>query len=87
MMIMEDVPRRKASRLLCCNEKTLASILSYWVNQAVEALDLSDVAKLAIDETSRKRGHWTGLDGFLCDNHKQTICTASVTISTFPQAK
>ena len=26
MMIMEDVPRRKASRLLCCNEKTLASI-------------------------------------------------------------
>ena len=35
----------------------LASILSYWVNQAVEALDLSDVTKLAIDETSRKRGH------------------------------
>ena len=57
MMIMADVPRRKASRLLRCNEKTLASILSYWVNQAVEALDLSDVTKLAIDETSRKRGH------------------------------
>lgn len=54
---MADVPRRKASRLLRCNEKTLASILSYWVNQAVEALDLSDVTKLAIDETSRKRGH------------------------------
>ena len=46
------VPRRKASRLLRCNEKTLASILSYWVNQAVEVLDLSDVTKLAIDETS-----------------------------------
>ena len=57
MMIMADVPRRKASRLLRCNEKTLASILSYWVTQAVEALDLSDVTKLAIDETSRKRGH------------------------------
>lgn len=57
MMIMEDVPRRKASRLLRCNEKTLASILSYWVNRAVNALDLSDVTKLAIDETSRKRGH------------------------------
>ena len=51
MMIMADVPRRKASRLLRCNEKTLASILSYWVTQAVEALDLSDVTKLAIDET------------------------------------
>lgn len=57
MMIMEDVPRRKASRLLRCNEKTLASILSYWVNQAVDSLDLSDVTKLAIDETSCKRGH------------------------------
>ncbi len=57
MMIMADVPRRKASRLLRCNEKTLASILSYWVNQAVEALELSDVTELAIDETSRKRGH------------------------------
>ena len=52
MMIMAAVPRRKASRLLRCNEKTLASILSYWVNQAVEALDLSDVTRLAIDETS-----------------------------------
>ena len=51
MMIMADIPRRKASQLLRCNEKTLASILSYWVNQAVEALDLSDVTKLAIDET------------------------------------
>ena len=57
MMIMEDVPRRKASRLLRCNEKTLASILSYWVNKAVDALGLSDVTKLAIDETSCKRGH------------------------------
>ena len=57
MMIMADVPRRRASKLLRCNEKTLASILSYWVNQAVEALDLSDVTRLAIDETSRKRGH------------------------------
>ena len=27
------------------------------MNHAVEALDLSDVTKLAIDETSRKRGH------------------------------
>lgn len=52
MMIMADVPRRKASQLLCCTEKALASILSYWVTQAVEALDLSDVTKLAIDKTS-----------------------------------
>ena len=48
MMIMADVPRRKASRLLRCNEKTLASILSYWVTQAVEALDLSDVGHVGV---------------------------------------
>ena len=57
MLIMADVPRRKASRLLRCNEKSLASILSYWVHDAVDKLDLSDVMKLAIDETSFKRGH------------------------------
>lgn len=57
MLIMADVPRRKASRLLRCNEKSLASILSYWVHQAVDKLDLSDVTRLAIDETSFKRGH------------------------------
>ena len=57
MLIMADVPRRKASRLLRCNEKSLASILSYWVHDAVDKLDLSDVFRLAIDETSFKRGH------------------------------
>jgi len=57
MLIMADVPRRKASRILRCNEKSLASILSYWVHQAVDKLDLSDVTRLAIDETSFKRGH------------------------------
>ncbi len=54
---MSDAPRRKASRLLRCNEKSLASILPYWVHQAVDRLDLSDVTRLAIDGTSFKRGH------------------------------
>ena len=57
MMILADVPRRKASKLLRCNEKSLASILTYWVNRAADKQNLSDVSKLAIDETSRKRGH------------------------------
>ena len=57
MMIMADVPRRKASELLRCDEKSLASILSYWVTEAVEEQDLSDVSRIAIDETSFKRGH------------------------------
>ena len=57
MLVMADVPRAKASKLLRCNEKSLASILSYWVNDAVGKIDLSDVCSIAIDETSFKRGH------------------------------
>lgn len=57
MMIPADVPRRKASRLLRCNEKSLASILAYWVNRAADKQDLSNVSKLALDETSKQRGH------------------------------
>ena len=56
-MIMADVPRRKASELLRCDEKSLASILSYWITKAVEEQNLSDVSRIAIDETSFKRGH------------------------------
>lgn len=57
LMIMADVPRRKASELLRCDEKSLASILSYWITKAVEEQNLSDVSRIAIDETSFKRGH------------------------------
>ena len=45
MMILADVPRRKASKLLRCNEKSLTSILSYWVNRAADKQDLSNVTE------------------------------------------
>ena len=57
MMILDDVTRRKAYGLLRCNEKSLASILAYWVNRAVDKQDRSDVSNLALDETSKQRGH------------------------------
>lgn len=57
MLIMADVPRARASRLLRCDEKSLASILTYWVKDAVDNRSLSDVKSIAIDETSFKRGH------------------------------
>ena len=57
MLIMADMPRRKASRLLRCDEKSLTAILKYWVDDAVEKMDLSDVKNMAIDETSFKKGH------------------------------
>ena len=57
MLIMADMPIAKTSALLRCNEKSLTKILRYWVNKAVDEMDLADVIMLAIDETSFKRGH------------------------------
>jgi transposase len=57
MLIMADMPIAKASALLRCNEKSLTKVLRYWVNKAVDEMDLADVLMLALDETSFKRGH------------------------------
>jgi len=57
MLIVADMNVAKTAALLRCDEKALTSILRYWVNKAVADMDLEDVAMLAIDETSFKRGH------------------------------
>ena len=57
MLLLADTPRAKAARLLRCDEKSLASMLNYWVSDAVSHQDLESVKRLAIDETSRLRGH------------------------------
>ena len=50
------MPIAKASRVLRCGEKPLTKILRYWVGKGVAEDDLSTVRKVAIDETSFKRG-------------------------------
>ena len=57
MLILADMPVSKTAALLRCDEKALVKIMRYWVNKAVDSMDLHDVAMLAIDETSFKRGH------------------------------
>ena len=57
MLLLQDVPRARASRLLRCDEKSLAAILTYWVHDAVNRMDLSDTCSIAMDETSFRRGH------------------------------
>lgn len=57
MLILADMPIAKTAALLRCDEKSLASIMRHWVGKAVAGTDLSDVAMLAIDETSFRRGH------------------------------
>lgn len=56
MLILADMPIRKAAALLRCNEKSLVKMLRHWVGKAVKEDDLSGVCALAIDETSFKRG-------------------------------
>ena len=56
MLILADMPIAKASRVLRCGEKPLTKILRYWVRKGVAEDDLSTVRKVAIDETSFKRG-------------------------------
>lgn len=57
MLLMADMPRAKAARVLRCDEKALAAILNYWVDEAVAKRSLEDVEQLAVDETSFRRGH------------------------------
>jgi len=57
MLILADMPIAKTAALLRCDEKSLVKIMRYWINKAVDNMDLHDVAMLAIDETSFKRGH------------------------------
>jgi len=57
MLILADAPIAKAAMWLRCDEKSLTKILRYWVNKAVDEMNLSEIAQLAIDETSFKRGH------------------------------
>lgn len=57
MLILADMPIAKAAALLRYDEKSLVKIMRYWVGKAVEGMNLRDVAMLAIDETSFKRGH------------------------------
>lgn len=57
MLILTDMPIERAAKILHCDDKSLTSILRYWVNDALEKRQLDDVIMLAIDETSFKKGH------------------------------
>lgn len=57
MLLIADMPRAKAARFLRCDEKALAAILTYWVDDAAAKRSLEDVEQLAVDETSFRRGH------------------------------
>lgn len=51
------MPMNAIARLLGEHDTRLWRILHYYVEQAIEAQDLSHVTKISTDETSSKRGH------------------------------
>lgn len=57
MLILTDMPIERAAKILRCDDKSLTSILRYWVNDANEKRQFNDVTMLAIDETAFKKGH------------------------------
>lgn len=56
MLLMRAMPVNNARKLLRISHTALTNILEYWVYDAVEHDDLSDVRAICIDETSFKRG-------------------------------
>lgn len=57
MLLMADAPVARVAQWLRCDEKSLVKILRHWVSKAVDSMSLAEVAMLAIDETSFRRGH------------------------------
>jgi len=48
MLLLADMQMFKVSHLLRCNEKSLARIMRYWVNKAVDEDDLCRVTSISI---------------------------------------
>lgn len=57
LLIARDMPISRTAKLMLCNEKTVAGIMRYWVNEARGRKSLEWLTSLAVDETSMRRGH------------------------------
>jgi len=57
MMLAKAMPVRSIADMVGEHDTRLWRILHYYVEQALEAADYSEVAVLGIDETASKRGH------------------------------
>jgi transposase len=55
--LSKEMPVAAIARLMKVHDTRLWRILTYYVSQALNEQDYSDVTEIAMDETSRKRGH------------------------------
>lgn len=56
VLLAKSMPINNARKLLRISHTSYRSILSYWVNKAIDNDDLSNVTAICVDETSFKRG-------------------------------
>ena len=57
MLHAGDCPLSVTADMLGCNEKTVTSIVRYWTRKALAEVSLENMCKLAVDETSFRKGH------------------------------
>lgn len=57
MLLLTDMPIAKVAEVLRCDEKSIVSIMRHWIKNAVDHESLETVEKLAIDETSFRKGY------------------------------
>lgn len=57
MELMKEMPVAAAARLVNEHDTRLWRVLRYYVNRAMVELDVTGVKRIAIDETSSRRGH------------------------------
>ncbi|MGG1619689.1 ISL3 family transposase [Paenibacillus sp. NRS-1782] len=57
MRLMAEMPVNAAARELREHDTRMWRIFHHYVNQAMEQVDLTEVKRIAIDETSSRRGH------------------------------
>jgi len=57
VFLAQNMAIRKVEQAIKIDEKAVVNIMKYWVNKAVDKMDLSALSKIAVDETSFKKGH------------------------------
>jgi len=57
LLLVKETTVKGATRILGVNDTRLWRLMKYYVNQAQEDMDCSQVKKIAMDETSSRRGH------------------------------
>lgn len=57
LSLVREMPVAAAARIVGERDKRLWRIIQYYVQQALESLDLSELAAFGFDETASKRGH------------------------------